>query len=331
MYSSQSNHQEMSDSKYTVADILSSMASGVDPSPTAYTAASYVSGITSLTTPTLTPTTLSNIEQTFLELQSGQNLQDRHMQSGFVPPHVEPHGVKRELKKDDPDWFPSSSTSSTSSTPAKKFKGRDLLREEDIYTPGYLSTSRRPPKRQKDDDLQGLPVEEKERRLQRRERNKLAAAKCRQRRVDHTNQLVQETEALESEKSDLENEIQGLQQQKEQLEFLLQAHKPLCKITSQTVSGVTIKRENADESSLCSGNINTRPMSLPLQKTNNAGDLGVPISTPSNGIFSFGLDSIVDGHTGLTPLITTSCAGQLTKNSEHISSDPLNSPTLISL
>lgn len=36
-----------------------------------------------------------------------------------------------------------------------------------------------------------LPPEERVKRKQRRERNKLAAAKCRQRRVDHTNALVQ--------------------------------------------------------------------------------------------------------------------------------------------
>ena len=62
----------------------------------------------------------------------------------------------------------------------------------------------------------------------RRERNKVAAAKCRQRRVDHTNRLINETENLEEEKASLENEIQTLQQQKEQLEFLLKAHKPMC-------------------------------------------------------------------------------------------------------
>jgi len=35
-----------------------------------------------------------------------------------------------------------------------------------------------------------LSAEEEERRRIRRERNKLAAAKCRQRRVDHTNRLM---------------------------------------------------------------------------------------------------------------------------------------------
>lgn len=74
-----------------------------------------------------------------------------------------------------------------------------------------------------------LSPEEAERRRVRRERNKLAAAKCRKRRMDHTAQLQEETEELESVQREIHNEILNLQQQKEQLEFILQAHKVHCK------------------------------------------------------------------------------------------------------
>jgi hypothetical protein len=74
-----------------------------------------------------------------------------------------------------------------------------------------------------------LSPEEAERRRIRRERNKLAAAKCRKRRMDHTAQLQDETEELESVQREIHNEIVSLQQQKEQLEFILQAHKVQCK------------------------------------------------------------------------------------------------------
>lgn len=83
-------------------------------------------------------------------------------------------------------------------------------------------TSRR---RIKDDELS---PDERDKRRVRRERNKLAAAKCRQRRVDHTNVLVEETEGWEEKNADLEGEISKLQQQKEQLEFILEAHKAMC-------------------------------------------------------------------------------------------------------
>lgn len=74
-----------------------------------------------------------------------------------------------------------------------------------------------------------ISAEEAERRRIRRERNKLAAAKCRKRRMDHTAQLQEETEELESVQKEIHDEIVSLQQQKEQLEFILRAHKVHCK------------------------------------------------------------------------------------------------------
>jgi len=85
-------------------------------------------------------------------------------------------------------------------------------------------TGPRPPKSETN-----LSPEEAERRRVRRERNKLAAAKCRKRRMDHTAQLQEETEELESVQREIHSEILSLQQQKEQLEFILQAHKVHCK------------------------------------------------------------------------------------------------------
>lgn len=79
--------------------------------------ASYVSGITSQAASTgLTPTTLANLEQTFIELQSvPTNLssgQDPLTQSGFVPPIVDPAGSDRSSDRydysdmSDADWPP---------------------------------------------------------------------------------------------------------------------------------------------------------------------------------------------------------------------------------
>ncbi|XP_018327814.1 transcription factor kayak isoform X2 [Agrilus planipennis] len=69
-----------------------------------------------------------------------------------------------------------------------------------------------------------LSPEEEERRRIRRERNKMAAARCRKRRVDHTNTLIAETESLEQMKQSLENEIQELKAEKYDLELCLQSH-----------------------------------------------------------------------------------------------------------
>ncbi|XP_041070176.1 proto-oncogene c-Fos-like [Carcharodon carcharias] len=72
--------------------------------------------------------------------------------------------------------------------------------------------------------------EDEEKRKVRRERNKLAAAKCRNRRRELTDSLQTETEKLEGEKSVLETEIADLLKEKEKLEFILAAHRPVCRV-----------------------------------------------------------------------------------------------------
>ncbi|XP_017562537.1 fos-related antigen 1a [Pygocentrus nattereri] len=75
-----------------------------------------------------------------------------------------------------------------------------------------------------------LSPEELERRRIRRERNKLAAAKCRNRRRELTDTLQTETDQLEDEKTRLQKEITDLQKEKEKLELVLEAHRPICKV-----------------------------------------------------------------------------------------------------
>ena len=132
---------------------------------------------------------------------------------------------------------------------------------------------------------------------------------------------------LEDEKAAIEIEIQNLQQQKEQLEFLLQAHKPMCHLnkygSKEDGQGVIVKKEPVVDSVTTS-----RPSSLPLQLNTKTSDvLGIPITTPSSGVFTLTLDSIVD-HTGLTPLTGPSCSSQVQKNGSDSSSPGMgSSPT----
>ncbi|KAM6100827.1 protein FosB [Pterocles gutturalis] len=83
------------------------------------------------------------------------------------------------------------------------------------------------PRRSRDETL--TPEEEEKRRV-RRERNKLAAAKCRNRRRELTDRLQAETDQLEEAKAELESEIAELRKEKERLEFVLVAHAPACKV-----------------------------------------------------------------------------------------------------
>ncbi|XP_067877799.1 fos-related antigen 1-like [Heterodontus francisci] len=79
-----------------------------------------------------------------------------------------------------------------------------------------------------------LSPEEEERKRLRRERNKVAAAKCRNRRRELTERLQEETDELEDVKSGLQKEIADLQKQKERLEFILEAHQPICKMSDDS-------------------------------------------------------------------------------------------------
>ncbi|XP_044520884.1 proto-oncogene c-Fos [Gracilinanus agilis] len=81
--------------------------------------------------------------------------------------------------------------------------------------------------------VEQLSPEEEEKRRIRRERNKMAAAKCRNRRRELTDTLQAETDQLEDEKSALQTEIANLLKEKEKLEFILAAHRPACKIPDE--------------------------------------------------------------------------------------------------
>lgn len=197
------------------------------------------SGVPTRTTPTLTPTTLRNIEQTFIELQSKPEPHEN--EAGFVPPLVHSIGNNQYVSASDATdlyansaskspslWqsslSQSSSDSNTRSTPPLTQKTNFINNTPQGSTRRNMG-GRKPIK-----DMSISPEEEERRRI-RRERNKAAAARCRKRRVDHTNSLIKEVEDLESKRQKLMDEQQQLKLLKEQLEYLLESHKssPTCR------------------------------------------------------------------------------------------------------
>ncbi|XP_037602442.1 fos-related antigen 2 isoform X1 [Sebastes umbrosus] len=106
--------------------------------------------------------------------------------------------------------------------------GPGLLGHNPLARPGVIRSIGDARGRRKRDEQ--LTPEEEEKRRVRRERNKLAAAKCRNRRRELTEMLQGETEKLEDEKADLQKEIETLQKEKDKLEFMLVAHNPVCKL-----------------------------------------------------------------------------------------------------
>uniref|UniRef100_A0A673CHC3 BZIP domain-containing protein n=1 Tax=Sphaeramia orbicularis TaxID=375764 RepID=A0A673CHC3_9TELE len=109
--------------------------------------------------------------------------------------------------------------------------GPGLLGHNTLARPGVIRSIGDTRSRRKRDEQ--LTPEEEEKRRVRRERNKLAAAKCRNRRRELTEMLQGETEKLEEEKADLQKEIETLQKEKDKLEFMLVAHNPVCKLPNE--------------------------------------------------------------------------------------------------
>lgn len=112
------------------------------------------------------------------------------------------------------------------------------------------------------------PVEEEKRKV-RRERNKLAAARCRKRRVDQTNELTDKVNLLEKDKLRLQNELQDLKAEKDGLEFLLHDHRHSCRILAAggNVSGfpVNLKPEfKLPQTSLNQTSNQQQPMTLTI-------------------------------------------------------------------
>ncbi|KAE8572967.1 Putative Transcription factor kayak [Halyomorpha halys] len=266
------------------------------------------SGVPTRTTATLTPTTLRNIEQTFQECQD----ETHQNQARFVPPLVQPSSQGNKQKK-------------------RKQAGLSCLLNTFIL---YLLL-----------DIFISP-EEEERRAVRRERNKLAAARCRKRRLDHTNELMMETEGLQVKKKDLEKDILELEYQKKELQYLLDNHKPCCFKMNKDIKTSDDPKNffNGKENDVTCAKISTLkrsvgkrpttllvPTSFPPVSIPTEVD-GVPITTPTAGI-PFNFESIMEGGTGLTPVsgpLIPSCATQQ-RNAGCVDLSSPDSSKLVSL
>ncbi|XP_011348980.1 transcription factor kayak isoform X1 [Ooceraea biroi] len=328
------------------------------------------SGVPTRTTPTLTPTTLRSIEQTFLELTSESASHSR--EAGFVPPLVEPSQPTPAQTQNTTavHHLPVPTTTTAITT--------TLVENQQQTQPVRRNMGGRRPTR-----TIGMTPEEEERRQIRRERNKMAAARCRKRRMDHTNALLEETEGLEQKKQSLQDEIQQLQQAKDELEFILEAHRAVCRRSLRSSSPLdvkpTIKSDLPPEEEFAAEPVKgdatmaaairpNRPNSLPVGLDNNnrlnplsmfvepkerpdtlafktvetpsfmkpSMDVaGMPITTPTSGI-PFNFESLMEGGTGLTPVSTPlipSCSTQQRNNlsAVDLSSPDANPPKLVSL
>lgn len=287
------------------------------------------SGVPTRTTATLTPTTLRNIEQTFFEL-TNEPPSSVPCQAGFVAP------LPTFSFEQDHHDHSLGSTGSSSDSSSWQTSPLSAVTEEVASVTGQKASTRRNMGGRRPKHPSNLTPEEEAKRKVRRERNKLAAARCRKRRVDQTNDLVDKVNLLEKEKQKLQKDIQELQTIKEDLEYSLDNHRAQCRLILDKIKSEPIDPAYKDEQALppkrmlmsnsnpviaappsttlfCPPNQTkpNRPSSLnvfthitpsqALSMNKNITDIaGVPITTPSTGVFNY--DSLMDGGTGLTPV-----------------------------
>jgi hypothetical protein len=238
-----------------------------------------------------TPTTLAAMEST---LESFESCADGTMSDDYTTTDDEMSNMSWE-----PTLAKQARTSTgavSSSTSAAPSKPRRL--------PGPKSSVR----------TEDLTPEELRRRQRRRERNKQAAARCRQRRVDVTNLLLTETQQLEAESQKLEREIESLRKQRDQLAFVLDAHRPSCRadvpeiVKMEPQRAATATAPSMAYQQQAAAGIAVRPSSLPITHkltptTTNAAATALT-STAAAGPLSFNFDT-----TGFTPVVSSSGMG----------------------
>jgi len=286
---------------------------------------------TSHTTNTFTPTTLKTIEQMFVnEVEEPESYKN---QAGFAPPTLK---HKTYINMDSSNWQQGGVTTvvTPSAAPPPSF---ELLQpssssQEDQEKKVNRGGGRKPRDHMEEESL--CP-EEEERRKMRRERNKLAAARCRKRRVDQTETLQDEVNLWENKKKALQEQIQQLQEEKTQLAFILEAHKSVCsRVSSESAlldvkpftsePRVLVKAEpelhqstvrhlthaEAMEDNNQQVTVTTtvrlqkpkRPSSLLVGNgSNSLSSLNIPIETPTNVMNQLDFNALMDGRTGLTP------------------------------
>ncbi|XP_076833645.1 fos-related antigen 2 isoform X2 [Brachyhypopomus gauderio] len=243
-----------------------------------------------------------------------------------------------------------------------------LLGHTALARPGVIRSIGDTRGRRKRDEQ--LTPEEEEKRRVRRERNKLAAAKCRNRRRELTEMLQGETEKLEEEKADLQKEIENLQKEKDKLEFMLVAHNPVCKLPPEerhqgalpeqcaplpltmrsalgpraplnALNPVVVKQEPLDDEAGGGKGQHSviKPICLGAGMYCSDGDslntpvvaASTPVSTPSNPSLIFTYPSMLEPESPSPSSESCSKAHRRSSSSGDQSSDSLNSPTLLAL
>lgn len=311
-------------------------------------ATTVASLVSDLPTPVFTPSTLANLEEVFSYNNIPSTVTDSEVAYSTSPfQFVNSDTMKQSDNGDSSDYSDDENSREQDYLPLPVKRGKsNYVSSVRSESPDMDSQPLRRRKAMRSED-NNLSAEDYARVMQRRERNKLAAARCRQRRVDLIDKLKEECNLLEGTNANLESSIEQLRQQKEQLEFILKAHQTSCEISGNRLpakasaavvpimktsvqkqfiinrnNGLSVnmpqvnvaneKPVNRPTSLLLTKNLKSESSATPASGTITAAT-GIPITTPSSLLSgSMGFELLLDGHTGLTPLVPVSLCSALT-------------------
>merc|ERR1711963_838517 len=191
---------------------------------------SWQGGITTIATPTDRGVTLAQkLKEENLDNEKGNS--DEENNSGvvngtFLPESVVQTNIRQQKKPQIVQRTMITRSLSNMSNCSGKNSSKPYYPGEDkSFAMAKKSNAKgRKNNRRLSPEEEAMSPEERERLRLRRQRNKEAAARCRKRRVDQTNNLQEQVDHWLAKKRIMEEEIGTLRREKEELEFILSQH-----------------------------------------------------------------------------------------------------------
>merc|ERR1712213_167420 len=191
---------------------------------------SWQGGITTIATPTDQGVTLAEkIQEENIDNEEGNSDEENNSEivnGSILPESVVQTNIRQQKNRPTVQRTMITRSLSNMSNSSGKNSSKPYYPGEDkSFMMGRKTSAKgRKNNRRMTPEEEAMSAEERERLRLRRQRNKEAAARCRKRRVDQTNDLQGQVDHWLAKKRLMEEEIGALRQQKEELEFMLSQH-----------------------------------------------------------------------------------------------------------
>merc|ERR1711963_1327507 len=187
-------------------------------------------GITTIATPTDRGVTLAEkIQEENIDNEEGNSDEENNSEivnGSILPESVVQTNIRQQKNRPTVQRTMITRSLSNMSNSSGKNSSKPYYPGEDksFMMARKTSAKGRKNNRKMSPEEEAMSAEERERLRLRRQRNKEAAARCRKRRVDQTNDLQGQVDHWSAKKRMMEEEIGALRREKEELEFILSQH-----------------------------------------------------------------------------------------------------------